>query len=731
MRGRRAGWAGLVVALASSLPGCTDAGLQPSDPDEIETFDNRLDLRGEFCLQPDGELTFPVKVLFILDQSASLQCTDGNNVRFDALDRSMSQIRQNPDSSIGFVGFANWAREQTFTRDRDAHAPYLSAASGGGTATDYQGAIATAIRILEQDMLDTPGAERARTRYVVVFVSDGVPEPRCNAGCEDSISNCADGNDNDGDGRTDGSDPDCANVNDSSLAPDSLYGVCNTDQEVPDDIYVDYDGICPAYNQPEQILRRVDELIALADIYSAGSVTLNTVLLFSPQAVVEGRCPGASAAFGYDREQARATLRAMAQAGLGVFRDANLVDGDDEFLDFDYAALQTSQALRGLTVANLHALRSRDAGIGPDRDLDGLSDLEEEALGTDPRTRDSDGDGYGDLVEVRGRDRGLEPLVPSAAPCPDERDLDGDRLLNCEESLVDLDPRDPDTDGDEMLDWMELALEGDPLRSDAFDDPDFDGVSTLDETRGGTLPTIPDEPVYRAERFSYRIENVGTRMIRPWGGGGEEERSCFDYGIDGLRLVDTPNAIDRGLNRILVYASEAPAQLAGARSETRVACFEAIYQGPTLKVPPSGVIDASEEGWTRSLLSVQDAIDALAPCPFLRTDGAIPNRGQILSSLERCMPPESILGGFVYDSADRRTLLTSYVSGGGAVNVRQPAAELFVPIETFNPARDCFRPWEMDRLQEMLGQIATACTCLPADLGDGNEEWVSPCCPAM
>ena len=43
-----------------------------------------------------------------------------------------------------------------------------------------------------------------------------------------------------------------------------------------------------------------------------------------------------------------------------------------------------------------------DPGGGPDSDGDGLSDAEEEALGTDPNNPDTDGDGYEDGEEVDG-----------------------------------------------------------------------------------------------------------------------------------------------------------------------------------------------------------------------------------------------------------------------------------------------------------------------------------------
>ncbi len=56
-----------------------------------------------------------------------------------------------------------------------------------------------------------------------------------------------------------------------------------------------------------------------------------------------------------------------------------------------------------------------------DQDQDGLSDLEELALGTDPTNSDTDGDGYSDGVEVSS---GYDPLVPAPG------DRIGDDVIN-------------------------------------------------------------------------------------------------------------------------------------------------------------------------------------------------------------------------------------------------------------------------------------------------------------
>ncbi|MGI6005068.1 MAG: hypothetical protein ACOX88_06620 [Christensenellales bacterium] len=112
----------------------------------------------------------------------------------------------------------------------------------------------------------------------------------------------------------------------------------------------------------------------------------------------------------------------------------------------------------------------------PDTDGDGLIDGEELALGTDPLDPDTDGDGLTDGEEVA---LGTDPLDP---------DTDGDGLTDGEEAALGTDPLDPDTDGDGLTDGEEVALGTDPLDPDT----DGDGLSDGEEVALGTDPLDPD-----------------------------------------------------------------------------------------------------------------------------------------------------------------------------------------------------------------------------------------------
>ncbi|HMV67170.1 MAG TPA: hypothetical protein PKA64_09995 [Myxococcota bacterium] len=95
-----------------------------------------------------------------------------------------------------------------------------------------------------------------------------------------------------------------------------------------------------------------------------------------------------------------------------------------------------------------------------DTDADGLPDMEELGLGTDPALADTDGDTLtdGDEVDVRGTD-------------PLRRDTDGDTANDGLEVRLGLDPLDPDGDGDGLPDGLDIhPTQADPPDPHVVDD---------------------------------------------------------------------------------------------------------------------------------------------------------------------------------------------------------------------------------------------------------------------
>ncbi len=609
---------GVAMALAAA---CTDAGLQENPREEVDFVDNLLDLHGEYCTSPAEELEFPVKILVVMDQSASLQCTDQDYLRRTAVSNLVNDLRGNPAVSFGYIGFHAAIYRVGFTTADEFMGAMSEAIIQLGPATDYQGVLSTVVQTLEQDLINSPMSLRARTKYVVLFVSDGVPEPRCDAGCEDDNSACDDGEDNDGDGLVDGGDPDCADT-----SPDRLYGICNASdedlEELADDEYVDMRSICPEYNMEYQILRRVDDIMALADAYGVGDLRFHTVFLFASQEVVDARCGGSGAAFGYVRDEAMPLLQSMADAGEGTFREVNVAtDREGNFLRVDYQPLESTFDLMETLAVNTNSMATP---LGPvtDTDGDGIEDDAEFDGSLDRFMSDTDNDGWSDLFELRNDAAGFDALdgnrpraccpefglagtccsAPFVCACPtppmsadaELTDRDGDGLNAAEERFIGTDERDPDTDGDRLPDGLEFRLGLDPTEPDALADHDFDGIRTRDEVRAATDPQLPDASREAARGVRYRVEDIGQDS---------SHRRCYEFDVNNIELVTTlqqPGAdgegdpVTQGRNRIYLMMVEEPVELAGHRGNLFLGCVEATYLGDTFKDPPDGLVDLTQ-----------------------------------------------------------------------------------------------------------------------------------------
>ncbi len=139
------------------------------------------------------------------------------------------------------------------------------------------------------------------------------------------------------------------------------------------------------------------------------------------------------------------------------------------------AAVQQTADAQATIVAN----RTQAALEGQqDSDGDGLTNQEEQELGTDPNNPDTDSDGLFDGDEVR-----------RYTTDPKNRDTDGDGLLDGEEVLRFItDPKNPDTDQDNLIDGEEIRRSTDPRNPDT----DNDGLQDGNEVQRGTDPRNPD-----------------------------------------------------------------------------------------------------------------------------------------------------------------------------------------------------------------------------------------------
>ncbi len=119
-------------------------------------------------------------------------------------------------------------------------------------------------------------------------------------------------------------------------------------------------------------------------------------------------------------------------------------------------------------------------GADIDSDGDGLTNAEEQILGTDPNDPDTDDDGLTDFEEVQSQEFGCpDPLVA---------DSDNDGLLDGFESTLGLNPCNSDEDGDLLPDGVEVSIGTDPFDPDTDNDGLFDGTE-VDSAQGTGCPS--------------------------------------------------------------------------------------------------------------------------------------------------------------------------------------------------------------------------------------------------
>ena len=617
-----------MTRLASALmlllsAGCTDALLQP----ELEPqrgVDDRLALEGRVCTSRPDPSGFPVKVVILVDQSGSMCVSDppGSQAasgfcqqaavqaiippgvtepaRVRALRRLMAQFRGQPNVQVSIVPFETnvkdrWPAEGFARPDgtTDSFIGQLQAQLGKGT--DYQGAMAHAYALIGSDILKTRQETPEllpRSRYVVVFLTDGTPYPRCSANDDLTVY---------------------ASPSQPDLTWADSFGAeefCNLlDPDSPDEIT----GFVPSTdrNQNYQVFSYVDQLMDLKEQFQIGDLRMHTVLLFNEAAVracgticqdLYGQFPGvAPGSYPAAAKQiASWVLQRMAERGNGIYQEFR--DGDIQTLSLgalDYSSLASRNVMKQLFVQPLSS-----APGGTERELDsdgdGLPDSRDNdfTMGTNPFLMDSDGDCLSDGFEALRIDKGFRPaddkdprgcdpaspLTPGCA-CAD---TDGDGLTQFEEALLGTHPGLPDSDGDGIPDGLEARYGLDPLERSAADlDTDADGLPDLLEVLAGTDPTRPDRALHDRRGHSYRaVPEVQA-----------DGRVCYDFRADNLQLLTPPSRAGQrqGYNLFKVWFAEAPES--GVATDFGVwsaACAWAQYDPPHIRVPAGPLLTLAD-----------------------------------------------------------------------------------------------------------------------------------------
>jgi hypothetical protein len=364
-----------------------------------------------------------------------------------------------------------------FTNDVVELVSSIPQVSNGGSVTDYEGALSMAYKVISADvnrMIEKNAAAVNRTKYVVIFLSDGEPYPRIN---------------DEDDWETVPTWMQKELLGGDYVGKADQNGVTTTIQE---------------YNLPSRILQRVQDIMSLKTLFKLGDVKVHTAFL-------AGNNPS------WVEDEATYLLKQMAQLGKGTFR--SFPNGEDiNFLHVGFSSLRRVFKLKNFIASNLSAY-PYGGNTKKDSDNDGLRDDEEVQAGTNVAMADSDQDGFSDLLEHFYRGSGWDALDPADADCPimidadnDKMpdDTDGDGLLDCEERFMGTSRTLFDSDADGIPDGVEARFGTNAVEKDVDNDLDFDGMPNGDEIRLHTDPRADDAAHRSRISYRYHVKKVGT-----------------------------------------------------------------------------------------------------------------------------------------------------------------------------------------------------------------------------
>lgn len=529
----------VVLALSATtlLSACSDAPLWKLAPEPPPPVDNILRVAGNFCTQDPNTVLFPLKILFVVDTSNSMGVTDPPNpadANYTNRGRSVVDIVTAlagfPGVEIGIITFSSGVNNETSGFKPVGTAPEIAAmlqtaaniATTGGQ-TNIEAALETTYQVLIDDITRADDLLRARSRYVVIFMSDGLPNP------------------------------------------------------------ITYD---PPANTPEQIFLLAEDIRDLERTQRLSELKLHSAYL-------SGTTPPR-----FQQEPIN-FLRTIAEMGSGTFR--NIATGEKlNFLDIGFPTFRRVFQVKSFIARNVNARPLLDMDAATDSDGDGLSDSEEDKLGTDPTNADTDADGFNDLLEVRLAAAGFDALDGSDADCQvapgddfNQRDDDGDGLRNCEERFLGTNQRLFDTDADGLSDRTEIMAQLSAVDDDFYGDLDRDGIANGFEVRDNTNPRIDDRKDWGKIRYVYDVREVELRG----------SQICYKFIVDNIQLMPSLGATPElaGWNEIHFILGEVPQDDPKGVADFRIACVRAWFDRTrNVKRPTNGLLRLEETDFKRN-----------------------------------------------------------------------------------------------------------------------------------
>jgi Bacterial TSP3 repeat len=509
---------GLTLALAVSS--CTDTYLYDQRRDAQLPRDRTLALEGTICTPSPASVLRPIKIVIAMDASQSMKVTDPDGTRAQAVVDLLNNLPQEPEVSFVVMLFAGstpaWlSKSSTATFDRvvdytDADRLSLQqrilsftapAANTNRDSTDFIKPLDAIYALINDDISASRLANaNAAANYSVIFLSDGQP----------------------------------TTPEDDELLCGSAVTRIRDLRVLADDVKLNTVNVfLPA--QP------VDSSACVFDAGISISVGGSTCQL---PMLPPGTCPLLIINQDAERLQQMATLGGgnfrdfrnhepinFLAFNFGQVRRAYILD---KLIASNFSAPADSPLdladsdSDGLTDIDELTIWHTDP-FNPDTDGDGFSD------GVEVWARARGADFTPNQVALPDGG-GLDPGCP-----PELRgvDSDCDGLTDCDEQIIGTNAKKIDTDDDGVPDSVEFKLGTQPSAKDLDLDPDNDLLSNGQELAMHTNPLVAD-----ADNLSTTAYRVDLQLD---GGFTVDGQQCFTFTVSNVLLADTlPDTRDAG-----------------------------------------------------------------------------------------------------------------------------------------------------------------------------------------
>ena len=483
-----AGMLGLGVA-------CTQSYLYDERRRDQLPTDRTLTLEGRFCTLGTNDVVRPIKILFAFDASQSMRVSDPNGTRAFAVVQLLNSLPRDPNISFSVMLFAGSTTANLTKTGLPEFEPLLSYTPGDFTtledqilnytnpnsnrdSTDFIKALSEIYALLSTDITQvrnnaTAAQAEALPRYIVIFLSDGHPT---------------------------------FNQDDELFEGDAVKRIRQLRILVDDVIFNTVHVFAP-----------VQPVSSICDVTGDAGCPL---LIINQDA--ERLEKMATLGGGNFRDFRNNETVNFLNFNIGQTRRAYVLK---EFVASNMSSPADSPAdagdsdRDGLTDDEELALGTDPNN--PDTDGDGFSDGVEvhfAALGAS----------FNPLGFMLPDGGGLDPGCPPALRGVDS-DCDG--ITDCDEQIIGTNSTLIDSDNDGMPDSIEWQLGTQPSSQDLDEDPDNDGLANRNELRYHTNPLLADTATLGVNGYRYVLEEDGPVD--------EEGRQCYRFRVENESLSPT------------------------------------------------------------------------------------------------------------------------------------------------------------------------------------------------